>query len=492
MTTSIDATLRSAAEAAPARPALRWRDVRLRYRELDRAVERAAEGLRRAGAARGERVAVVAPNVPGAVVALFAAWRVGAVAVPLSDRLRAHDLGAALETVDPSVAVVVGRSEAAPVDVVGLAAAHVSTGAVLVADAGGRLEVHEQARVGRVRAGTGPLPDDIALVLTTSGSTGTPKAALVTHRREVESPRDLAGLLALGEDDATVLVVSIAHAFGLSCLLAAFASRGEVVLVDSTTSSGPLRDALAGATVLHGSPTLFASLARGAGALPASLRAGFVAGARAPAGLLEALDRAGLPLVNLYGMTEVGAASATRPRDPSDVRWRTAGRSLPGHELRIHDGEVEVRGAHVTPGYFRQDERTAAAFRDGWLRTGDLGSIDAAGNLVITGRLDDLASVGGFNVSPAEVEVCLLDHPGTVAAAVVAVPDERLGDALVAFVVPRPGATIEPRDLLGHVRQRLAGYKVPYRVEFMDALPRLPTGKPDRHALRRLAAEPRP
>ena len=168
----------------------------------------------------------------------------------------------------------------------------------------------------------------------------------------------------------------------------------------------------------------------------------------------------------------------------------TVGRALPGHEFRVVDGELHVRGTHVTAGYFGQPHRTAAAFTDdGWFRTGDLASIDDDGILRVTGRLDDVISVAGFNVSPAEVETCLLDHPDAVAAVVVAVPDERLGHRLAAFVVPRDAATIAPRDLLGHVRHRLAGYKVPYRVEFMDDLPRLPTGKPDRRALQTLARE---
>jgi acyl-CoA synthetase (AMP-forming)/AMP-acid ligase II len=212
-----------------------------------------------------------------------------------------------------------------------------------------------------------------------------------------------------------------------------------------------------------------------------------VAGASSPPALIERLDAAGLTVLNLYGMTEIGAAASVRPDDPPDIRRHTSGRALRGHELRVVDGELQVRGSHVSPGYFRQPERTATAFDGEWLRTGDLGSLDSDGNLTVLGRLDDLVTVAGFNVSPAEVESCLLEHPDLVGAVIVGLPDERLGHRLAAFVVRRDGSPVRTGDVLRHVRGRLAGYKVPYRVEFMDDLPRLATGKPDRQAIQQMA-----
>ena len=478
---TIDDLLQRAVERGPERVALTWRGLRLSFAELDRAVDAAVARLGDVGVSTDDRVAIVAGNVPALAVLLFATWRAGAVALPLNDRLRSDDLGSAFAATVPTITAFVERADAG-------------------ADADRRARLLETTRIERrqpagdaaptTTASAVPAPPGTGLILTTSGSTGTPKPVLVAHQRELDTAASLTDRLSLTPDDVTVLAVSLTHAFGLSCFLAAIASGGESILVDSTTSTGPLLDAASTATVLHGSPTLFTSVASAARPLPPRVRTGLSAGAAAPPGLLERLDDAGLTICNLYGMTELGATAATRPDDPAPVRWTTAGTALPGHELRIVDGELFVRGRHVTAGYYGQPERTARAFtEDGWFRTGDTGTLDDAGNLTVLGRLDDIVSIAGFTVSPAEVEACLLGHPDAIATVVVAVPDARLGHRLSAFVVPRPRATVSPRDLVGHVRQRLAGYKVPYRVEFMDDLPRLANGKPDRHTLRARAIE---
>jgi acyl-CoA synthetase (AMP-forming)/AMP-acid ligase II len=193
-------------------------------------------------------------------------------------------------------------------------------------------------------------------------------------------------------------------------------------------------------------------------------------------------------ILNMFGMTELGAATACRRDDPPEVRHTTVGRPIPGYEVRIAGaGEVQVRGPHVMRGYHRRPAETAAAFEDGWLRTGDLGTLDAAGNLRISGRAKELVHVGGFNVFPAEVEALLLTHPDVAGAGVVGVPDERMGEALRAYVVPRPGAALTARDVIAWARARAAGYKVPYRVEVVEQLPLLASGKVDRTALAREA-----
>ena len=141
-------------------------------------------------------------------------------------------------------------------------------------------------------------------------------------------------------------------------------------------------------------------------------------------------------------------------------------------------------GEHLTPGYYRRPEETAQAFRDGWFRTGDLAEIED-GYVSIVGRAKELVHVGGFNVVPAEVEAVLLAHPDVANAAVLGVPDERMGEALAAYVSPRPGAELDPKALIAFARSRIAGYKVPYAIEILPELPLLPSGKPDRKALAR-------
>ena len=303
--------------------------------------------------------------------------------------------------------------------------------------------------------------------------------------RELAGSASLAEILGLTPVDTTVLVVPASHTFGLTCLLSAFESGGHAVLVDSTLSAAPMVSAVQewDAAVLHGSPTLFASLARSA-APPACLRAGFVAGASCPPALIEQLSDAGMNLLSLYGMTELGAATAVRVTDPWPTRRDTVGRPLPSYEVRTVGGEVQVRGPHVTAGYFREPVLTAAVYDGSWLRTGDLGAIGADGSLTIAGRSKDLAKIAGFTVAPAETETVLLSHPDVLHAVVVVVPHPAQGEALRAFVVARSGADVTSAALLAFARRQLAGYKLPYALELVAELPVLPSGKPDRVALR--------
>src|SRR5262249_19977341 len=252
----------------------------------------------------------------------------------------------------------------------------------------------------------------------TSGTTGLPKGALVRHSREIAGAAALNQILGASANDVCLFVIPITHAFGLTCFLAALAAGGTVVLVESTFSLAPLVNALRGrgVTILHGSPALFTGLLKAAPEGLPTLRTGLVAGSACPPQVLQQLDQRGIRILNLYGMTEIGAAACCRADDPAAIRHATVGRALPGYTFRIDNGEVQVRGPYVTPGYYRQPEQTAAAFVEGWFRTGDLGSMDAGGNLSVSGRAKEVIHVGGLNVFPAEVEGFLLTHPDVVQA----------------------------------------------------------------------------
>jgi acyl-CoA synthetase (AMP-forming)/AMP-acid ligase II len=296
----------------------------------------------------------------------------------------------------------------------------------------------------------------------------------------------------------TALIVPASHAFGLGCLLAALAAGSGCALVKAGFSLGPLRDAIqaSGAAVLHGSPALFSRLLATEPDAIAPIRTGFVAGAHCPPVVLERLDESGARILNVFGMTEMGAACACSLEDPPEVRHETVGRPLPGFELRVAEregpdepGELQVRGPHVTPGYLGRPDETAAAFDGEWFRTGDLGTIDRAGNVRIVGRAKEVVHVAGFNVFPAEVEAFLLTHPAVLQAVVVGVPHERMGEVLAAYVIPRPGSELEPGELLRFARPRIAGYKLPYAITVVEELPLLASGKPDRVALAASALE---
>jgi HIP---CoA ligase len=480
----VESLLAQTAARHPEAPALAHGDDVLTYAQLDAAVARLSGLI--AGAAGGEalggaRVAIVAPNAPALVIALFATWRLGAVAVPLSARLREHELTQTLADAEPAVVLSVREhlgyafTELLPRLLPGLP----STRACLFVRADGEPD-GEVRGTGRARAVV--LEHEIAAVLYTSGTTGTPKGALVTHQREVRSPRELAGVLRLTSGDGVVMAVPVSHAFGFTCVLATLAAGAKAVLVDSTTTVRPLLTAIErhAAGVLHGSPALFTALLKSRPEALRGIRGGFVAGASSPPGLQERLDEIGV--LNLYGLTETGAVACCRPDDPPERRRTTAGRPLPGIELRAVDGELQIRGGGVMPRYLGRPEETAAVFDHGWFRTGDLVEIDD-GYLRISGRLKELVHVGGFNVFPAEVEAVLALHPDVLQAAVVGVADERMGEALRAYVVARPGSGLTAAALLGFARGRIAGYKLPYAITFLSELPLLPSGKPDRRAL---------
>lgn len=464
-------------------PAVSWNEHTLTFAELRQASSALAAHL-----TAGDTVAIVVPNVPALPVALFAAWEAGAVAVPLSARLREHDLGAALVEAAPSVVVsIAGHGGFSPLALARTLAAEgrlPNVRLILVVDTSGAVTEQHATKATSVSVARGA---EIGLLLFTSGTTGAPRAALVSHGRELAGAASFNEILGLNPSDVTVMVVPASHAFGLTCLLATIGGGGHAVLVDGTFSAEPMMSALRRweATVLHGSPTLFTALAKASGGLPGTLRVGFVAGAPCPAPLIERLCAAeGFDLLNLYGMTETGAVAATRPADPPEPRRSSVGRPLPGYEVRARDGEVQVRSAYGPLGYTHGGLDLGDG---GWLRTGDLGTVDDDGYLRIVGRQKDVAKVAGFTVVPAEVETVLLDHPDVLVAVVVPVAHDVLGESLRAYVVLTPGAATAAPQLLAHCRRRLAGYKLPYSLEVMVELPTLPSGKPDRAALSALA-----
>ena len=464
--------------------ALAWRDGAWSAAEVDRA---AGDVARRLGELEpGARVAVVAPNCPALVAALLGVWGSGAAAVLVHARCREYELGRILRDAEPvavvSVASAYGYDFAAAIARLAPEVPGLRTCLLLEPDGTVRDELRQDPSPSTAPA----LDDDVAALLYTSGTTGEPKGTLWRHAAARHGAHQLAVISGLAEGDAAALVPPGTHAFGLACLQASLETGGTLVLVDSTLSVEPLAEAIDRhrVGVLHGSPAMFAAALKAAPGALRRVRTGFVAGAPCPPELLERLEDAGPRILNLFGMTELGAACSCRLDDPPEIRHRTVGRPLAGYAFRAsEDGELQVRGPHVTPGYYRRPDATAAAFQDGWFRTGDLGAISADGVVTISGRAKEVANVGGFNVFPAEVEGYLLTHPDVVAVGIVAVPDERMGEALRAYVVARPGSGLTPTDVRAHARKGIAGYKVPSAVELVGELPLLASGKVDRRAL---------
>lgn len=318
------------------------------------------------------------------------------------------------------------------------------------------------------RRGSVPVEPDTALAILTSGSKGAPKAVELTHSALSAAAESLNRELKLGEGDGWLCVLPVHHIAGLMTLVRSRAAGAKPVFAAPNDAAAISQGAASAVSVV---PTVLARLVD-AGADLAHFRVVLVGGGPVPSALVERARAAGAPVSTSYGMTETcgGFVVDGRPVDAVEVKLAP-------------DGEVMVRGPVVTRGYRLDPAATRQALHDGWLHTGDLGVATAAGTLHIRGRKDDVIITGGAKVAPVEVERALLDHPDVAEAVVVGRPDEEWGEAVVAIIVApvrRPSLT----ELRDHVRARAPRHAAPRRVEFVDALPRVASGKPDRARVR--------
>jgi malonyl-CoA/methylmalonyl-CoA synthetase len=414
-----------------------------------------------AGARPGDRVALRVEKSPEAVLAYLASVRAGAVLLPMNPAYTADEVAHLVADAEPALVL----------DDAGLAA--------LVADASGRPTTFDDVAVG---------PDDLAAILYTSGTTGRPKGAMLSHRNLAHNTAVLAELWGFRPDDVLLHVLPVFHTHGLfvaiNCTLASGAGMVFLPRFDVDAVLG----ALPRCTVLMGVPTHYSRLLDDP-RLDAGASVGmrlFVSGS-APllASTHEAFrKRTGHAVLERYGMTETSMLTSN-PLD-GERRPGTVGLPLPGTDVRIADDEVvEVRGPNVFAGYWRRPELRATEFTaDGWFRTGDLGMFDADGYLRIIGRARDLVISGGLNVYPKEVEDVVDALDGVLESAVVGVPDADLGEVVLAVVVAEPGRVLDAEAVRAAVRAHLAGFKVPRRVEVVDALPRNAMGKVTKAELR--------
>ncbi|MET7474082.1 type I polyketide synthase [Streptomyces sp. NPDC005648] len=496
------------AAASPSRVAYAD-DVRaVTYAELERRTGRLAAYLARTGLRRGERLAICLGNRVEMVESVLAAVRAGAVGVPLnprsSDAELAHflqDSGASVLVTDPvglsrlrrlghSVRVLLTGPDPLPADA--------PEGTVRFADAAEA----ESAEPPRDDLGL----DEPAWMLYTSGTTHRPKGVLSTQRAALWSPAACyAPLFGLSRDDRLLWPLPLFHSFGHSLAILGVTAVGASarITAELLPPDGLLRElhtphpALPGPyTVLAGVPATYHQLlasAEGA-APPPPLRTCLVAGAPSAPPLRRAVEELlGAQLLDAYGSTETcGMIAVNRPDGPRVDG--SCGSPVPGMEVRVVDpgsggdvtdgaeGEIWVRGPSLMSGYHDRPEESAAALRDGWYRTGDLGRRVEHGHLRLTGRVSELIIRGGENIHPTEIEEALLRCPGVRDAVVVGRPDDVLGEVPVAYVVPEPGG-FDARGVLDACRPRLAAYKLPVEIHEIAAVPRTASGKIARHAV---------
>ncbi len=448
--------------------------LRLSFRDVVERIGRAAGAVAGLGVAKGDRVAVWAPNSAEWIIAALGIITAGGVLVPVNTRFKAEE-----------AADVVSRSGAKAVLVQKGFLGQEFAVALDVPTIDLRSDFLTSAEPYQCVVDGG----DVSDVIFTSGTTGRPKGAMMNHRQTLRAYQEWATLADLREGDRYLMINPYFHTFGLKAGIVASFLRGATMLPVAAFDIDAVVDLVATEriTMLPGPPTLYHSLLTVAdkGRLT-SLRAGVTGAADIPVELVRRI-RDELPFQTLmtgYGLTEAGNVTLSRPGDtPEDVAT-TAGLPCDGVEVRIaDDGEVLVRGYNVMQGYLDDPVATAGAIDDeGFLHTGDLGEFTASGRLRIVGRKKDMFIVGGFNAYPAEIEGFLLEHPAVAQAAVIGVTDERLGQVGKAFVVAKAPVTVG--ELLEWCRGRMAGFKVPRVVQFLDGLPLNATGKVMKDRLR--------
>ena len=452
--------------------------LRLTFTELVERIRCAAGAFDDLGVAKGDRVAIWAPNSADWIVAAFGLLTAGGVLVPVNTRFKPDEAGDII-TRSAAKAVLVrkdflGQEYTAPagVPVIDLASDFLSSGSPFE----------------RGVSGT-----DVSDVIFTSGTTGRPKGAMMNHRQTLRMYEEWATLADLREGDRYLMINPYFHTFGLKAGLIASFLRGATMLPLAVFDIDAVVDLIEHERIsmLPGPPTLYHSLLTVHDkAKLSSLRAGVTGAADIPVELVRRIHSE-LPFETLmtgYGLTEAGNVTLSRPGDSFEDVATTAGLPCEDVEVRIaEDGEVLVRGYGVMQGYLDDPEATAQAIDDdGWLHTGDLGNFDKAGRLRIDGRKKDMFIVGGFNAYPAEIEGFMLEHPAVAQVAVIGVPDQRLGQVGKAFVVPLQHAkgAVSEEDLMAWCRERMAGFKAPRYVEFLGELPLNATGKVMKDQLR--------
>jgi long-chain acyl-CoA synthetase len=497
--------VRASADRFSSKPALVFHGRALSYAHLDQRIDLTAAALSELGVGKGDRVALLAGNVPEFVEALYGTMRAGGVVCPLNVMLTPEEFAYILA--DAGAKAVVTELPHLP----GLLSVRdrlADLDAVLVI--GGPPAPAGTVSLEEALLDAGEPPDvrvgdsDLAAIAYTAGTTASPKGAMLSHANLMANLDQISAVPALAEasEDVVLLALPLHHIYALNVVLGLTMKAGATAVLaerfDPEESLDLIR--LNGVTVVFGAPPMFAAWL----ALPdpgrvrdslSSVRLAASGAAPLTAELLESFrTRLGVTIWEGYGLTESGPAVTTSALGET-ARPGSIGLPLPRLEIRLVDedgdeveegdpGEIWVRGPNVFQGYWQRPEATGEVLEEGWLKTGDVAVRDEEGYLYLVDRKKDLILVSGFNVFPSEVEDAILQHPKVAEAAVVGVPDERTGEAIQAWVVPKPESAMTEEELLGFLRGYVARFKLPRDVRIVDELPHHVTGKVLRRMLR--------
>ena len=465
------------------------------YAELDRRIDRLAAALAAMGIGKGDRVALLAPNCAEYFELQFACGRLGAIMLPLNWRLTVPELEYILADSTPKL-LVHDKSFAA-------AAAALSKN-LLEIDHDRADGAYERALAAKSAT---PAPvalshDDIAMVMYTSGTTGHPKGAIITHGMVFWNAVNLGIPALISPRTVQLVILPLFHTGGLNCYANPVLHAGGTILIMRTFDPGQALDYISdkalGITHFFGVPAPYQFMLQHPKFQSADLtrlQISGVGGAPCALAILEGWSARGVPLVQGWGMTETSPAGTMLDAADAIRKVGSAGKAMMHTAIRIVDdegrdvvqggiGELLIKGPNITPGYWNKPEATAKAFSDGWLHTGDAARMDDEGFVYIVDRWKDMYISGGENVYPAEVENVLFQLPQVADAAIIGVPNERWGEVGMAIIVRKPDQVLGEGDVIRHCLGRLAKFKVPQSVAFVDVLPRNATGKVLKRELR--------
>src|SRR5579875_702907 len=496
-----DHLLREAAARNPDRTAIIYHDLMLTYREVVSMVASIANGLRSLGLNQGNRICLLTLNRPEYTITFFAAASIGIVVSPMNPAYKEREVGYQLENAEAN-AILIQRELLPLLQTVLSQKSLPNLKHVIVTGETAPESMPEAIPFGQLLRNSSPRrpapvevsPDDLLAMPYSSGTTGFPKGVMLTHRNLGVNNLQFNTALQVIPEDVALLFLPFYHIYGVM-LTGSFLIAGATQVImerfdllqslELSQKHGvtyyfavpPIILALANAPVDLGKLKTVKYVFSGAAPLPMD-----------PARKLE--EKSGVSVVQGYGMTEASPLTHAQPHDPALVRIDSVGMPVHNTEQKIvdietgerelpvgEDGEIIIRGPQVMQGYWKAPAETAASLRNGWLYTGDIGHVDADGYTYIVDRKKEMIKYKGFGIAPAELESLLMEHPAVMDSAVIGVPDPDAGELPKGFVVIRQGHDVTPEDILVFANGKLAGYKKLHEIEFIEAIPKVASGK---------------
>jgi fatty-acyl-CoA synthase len=497
------------------RTAYIYRGKEISFREVDEASDRVAAGLLSLGIGRGDRIGMIGTNQPEWLYTYFAAAKIGATIVALNVRYRDVELEYMLNQSEARALVTITdlggfdyvgffdsfrgkiptvtdfifiQTDTTPAGAIEKFTGGHSYGALL------ETKVDDAALSAAKRS---VVPDDLIIIIYTSGTTGKPKGAAISHKSQLASARAQVEHAKMTHEDSMLVVLPLNHVGGITCaILSSVLAKAPGVLIPIPDPADVIKQAAAyKPTVYGGVPTLYTILFMNPEFLKldmSGVRLAICGGSNAEPALLTKIQEVfpNAKVMNLYGLSETSGAVVLSPWESDfETTVRSIGRPIGDFAVKVVDprgkelpmgevGELCFLGDAVCRGYFRMPEETAETFeKDGWLHTGDMGSLDEHGYITLKGRKKEMYLQGGYNVYPVEVENLLGKHPKVLMAAGIGVPDPVLGEVGRYYIVARPGTDPTEEELKAYCKQHLADYKVPRQIVFRESLPLTPVGK---------------